>query len=217
LSAADPVHEWSFAGRAGDVVSLNAVDLARAAPQAIGLDMRVALLDEAGGLMAENDDQAGFDLPGIYDAHVEDVTLPRDGQYTVQVTWVQGAGTYTLALTTDRELTFDAGGVATVSGALEDAIPVQRWAFAGAAGERITVTMTGDGVLDPALELLLPDGATLRYIDDALDVRLGVTAQLALIELPAAGRYVIEASRTALLDAVRANGTGAYTLVVVRH
>lgn len=195
---------WTFTTQPGEVITIAAIDTTRTNQ----LDVALRLLAPDGGERAYNDDQLGPDLPGWYDAQIRDYVVRDAGEHTIAVERVQGEGTYTLGVMVDRAFTLTADTPAILEGAIQDVFPYQRWAFEGRAGQLITFTMFAEsGTLDPALELLRPDGRTLAYNDDALDPQLGVNAQLVRIELPEDGRYVIEPSRY--------EGIGRYRLVVV--
>ena len=161
-----------------------------------------------GSLVAENDDQLGDELFGVYDAQISDITLPQTGTYTVTVEVAQGSGTYTLGISSPQPLELTEDGVTTIRGRLQDVFPVQRWVFTGTAGEVLTFTLTAEnGTLDPVLTVLKPGGALLAYNDDARDPELGVNAQITQVTLPADGDYIIEAGRF--------EGAGEYRLVIV--
>ncbi len=209
LSESAPRQAWTYIGRAGETITVNAIDPALADPLQLGLDMALRLLDPNGVELAYNDDQLGLDLFGAYDAQIADLVLPADGVYTVAVEWVQGGGAYLIGVRGDQWAAVGTDNVIRVLGALVDAAPVERWAFAGSEGEVITLTMIAQsGDLDPALELLGPDGARLAYNDDTIDAALGVNAQINRVRLPATGTYIVEASRF--------DGSGRYELVILQ-
>ncbi|NDJ63296.1 MAG: hypothetical protein GYB67_19405 [Chloroflexi bacterium] len=200
--------EWTYSGTAGEEITVAAVDLGRADEFAVGIDMDLRVSGPDGVEIAYNDDQPGPDLFGVFDAQIPDLTLPVTGIYTITVGWRQGAGTYTLGINGNRDIELTGQGVAEVSGQLQDVFPVQRWLLTAEAGATYTITMIAEsGDLDPAIELLNPDGSTLAYNDDASDRELGFDAQLVRVTLPEGGTYVIEASRFA--------GSGRYRLIVV--
>jgi hypothetical protein len=208
VSERAPGQTWTYAGRAGEIVTFSAVDPARDDPYALGLDIALRVYDPNGNEIAYNDDQAGADLFGAYDAQIPDLALPADGMYTIVVEWVAGSGSYLISARAEQRAT--AGDdVIRVSGRLMDAAPVERWTFDGEADDVITVTMmmqTGD--LDPALELIAPDGSRLAYNDDTPDPVMGVNAQINRARLPVTGRYTVEASRF--------DGSGRYELVILK-
>lgn len=209
VSETAPRQTWSYAGRAGERITISAIDPARIDPFAVGLDVALRVFDPQGVAIAFNDDQAGADLFGVYDAQARAVLLPAEGVYTIAVEWVAGSGSYLIGARGDQRALVDAGGVIHAGGRLMEAAPVERWTFDGAADDVITVTMvalTGD--LDPSLELLAPDGARLAYNDDTADPVLGVNAQINRARLPVSGTYVVEASRY--------DGSGRYELVILK-
>ncbi|MDX2162726.1 MAG: hypothetical protein SF162_15510 [bacterium] len=209
LSEADPLQQWTYAGQAGERISVIAVDLARQFVFDLQLDMAVRVFNPDGSEFGYNDDQVGVELFGAYDAILPAVTLPADGDYVIQVEWVQGAGTYTLGITGDEPITIPDQDTLTLDSTLTAAFPFDRWTFQARQGETYTFTMiTTSGSLDPALELLLDDGRSLAYNDDAADPTLGTNAQIAAVRIPADGVYVIEAGRF--------SGTGGYQLVIAR-
>jgi hypothetical protein len=209
LSEANPAQSWAYEGRMGEIISLQAVDLARRDFQAVGLDMDITLLAPNGSQVAYNDDQRGDSLFGIYDAHIPDVRLPADGTYTVNVGWRQGEGTYTLGLSRPQVFMLD-GGVMRLEGRLQDVFPAARWTFEGSAGRTLTFTMRAEsGTLDPALTLYAPDGSLVAYNDDAADPELGVSAQIVRVTLPADGLYTLEAGRF--------EGVGRFSLLIVEN
>lgn len=203
LSETAPAQTWVYTGRAGDEISLSAIDPTRTDM----LDVAIRLFAPDGREIAYNDDHLGLDLYGLYDAQIADFTLPVDGIYTVQAEWVRGAGTYTLAVHRTERFTLDGSGVVEITGALQDVLPVQRWAFEARRGQVLTLTMFGEDSLDPALEIIRPDGRTLAYNDDARDPELGINAQLFRLTIPEDGEYVLEASRF--------EGSGAYRIIVL--
>lgn len=209
LSEANPVQSWTYEGRAGEVISLQAVDLARVDYTAVGLDMDITLLAPDGTQVAYNDDQRGDELFGIYDAHIPDARLPADGVYTVNVGWRQGEGTYTLGISRPVAFALE-GGVMRLDGRLQDVFPTAYYRFEGRAGQTLTFTMRAEsGTLDPALTLRAPDGSLFAYNDDAADPELGVDAQIVRAVLPADGLYTLEAGRY--------EGVGRFSLVVVEN
>jgi sugar lactone lactonase YvrE len=205
LSDSMPQQRWTFNAIAGQRVTINAIDAVRDG----GLDVAIRLLAPDGSEEAYNDDQQGTDLYGRYDAQIPLHPMAAIGAYTIAVERVQGAGTYRLGITTDRQLELSGDGVTRIEGRLQDVLPTQRWVFIGGAGQVYTITMQADpaSTLDPLLRLLAPDGRVVARNDDAADPALGVNAQLVQVALPVDGAYVIEASRY--------DGEGTYQLVIV--
>jgi len=200
-----PPQTFTYAGRAGDTITINATELR----QTSTLDMALALAGPDGTELAANDDQRGFDLYGPYDAQISAVALPADGDYRVTVSPVSGSGVVTLGLAPDRLITIAPEGPTRLEGALQEVFPAQRWVFDGRAGQVLTFSMIAlDGDLDPLLEIFTQDGRRLAMNDDAAeDLTLGNNAQLFRIQLPRDERYILKAGRF--------EGSGRYELVIV--
>ncbi len=208
LSETASQQTWTYAGTAGETVTISAVDLSRTDEYAVGLDMALRLTAPDGSEVDYNDDQLGVDLYGVYDAQIADKTLPQTGIYTISAEWRQGSGTYTLGISGDQAITLSSDGVTHIEGRLQDVFPVQRWTFAGKQNDVLTLTMmTETGTLDPALRLLKPDGSLLAYNDDAYDPDLAVNSQIRRVQLPTDGLYTVEAERY--------EGAGRYGIVIV--
>lgn len=201
--------QWTYAGTAGETITISAVDQSLSDPYMIGMDMALRLLAPDGSELAFDDDLSGDELYSVYDAQIAGFTLPQTGEYTVVVEQMQGGGTYTLGISTAQPLAVSSEGVTEVTGSLQDVFPAQRWMFAGQAGDVLTFTMSAvtEG-LDPVLTLTDPNGELVAFNDDAADLELGVNAQLTQVELPLNGSYTLQASRY--------EGAGIYRLVIVR-
>lgn len=94
LNDTTPAGEWTWDGRAGQVVSLIVVTTSG------DLDPTLAVVGPDGALVAENDDIDSL----VTDAGLEALALPADGVYTVRVTRYQGesgttSGEYELVIT----------------------------------------------------------------------------------------------------------------------
>lgn len=195
--------EWTYAGDAGERVTITVVD-----NTGLGtLDLSVRLLGPDGTEVAFNDDHASPDLSNFTDAQIVDTLLPAAGEYRILVDQVEGDGEYSLGLSLTRMLSVDSSGVARAAGELGEALPVHIWEFSGSAGQIYTITLeTTSGDLDTLLRLFGPDGTLVAENDDADDSVLGTDAQIAAVNLPADGVYRLEAARF--------DGSGDYTLTV---
>ena len=151
LNAVQLSAEWTFEGRAGEIVSL----IARAVEG--DLDPVIQVVGPAGELVAENDDLDSL----MRDAGLEALTLPADGTYTARVLRYQGAagttsGTYELALTPGfaavaLRSNFDQGDVSWVTAAGEPVVLAQERL-------RLRVTTPGEALLAvPPDDLLVAD------------------------------------------------------------
>ncbi|GIL11518.1 MAG: hypothetical protein BroJett038_02380 [Chloroflexota bacterium] len=203
LNGQTPHQDWTFAGRAGMWVTISAADNGGGL-----MDVALRLIGPDGNELAANDDQEGTDLPNLTDAQIPDLALPLDGVYTVRVERISGSGGYSLAVSREQAFELSAGGVTRLRGSITAALPVERWSFAGQAGQTLTLTLQAiSGTLDPVLVLLSPDGSRLAENDDADDAALGKDAQIVQVRLPAGGIYRLEACRF--------EGEGDYELVIV--
>ncbi|HEX2906895.1 MAG TPA: pre-peptidase C-terminal domain-containing protein, partial [Phototrophicaceae bacterium] len=203
LNAQTVQQEWTLDGRAGQWLTISAVD-----DNGGLLDVALRLIGPDGQEVAFNDDQAGTDLPNATDAQLADYLLAQDGVYTVRVEQVNGSGSYRLGISQEQVFDLSAAAVTRLSGTLQAVLPVERWTFTGQAGQVLTFTMQASGgTLDSVLRLLDADGNVLTENDDAADTALGKDAQLVQVALPADGTYTLEARRF--------DGDGGYTLVIV--
>ncbi|NWG17795.1 MAG: pre-peptidase C-terminal domain-containing protein [Chloroflexi bacterium] len=203
LNAQTPRQDWTFAGSAGQWVTISASDNGGGL-----MDVALRLVGPDGSEVAANDDQEGTDLPNLTDAQIPDLALPLDGVYTVQVARVDGSGSYSLGVSREQVFDLSGAGVTRLRGSITAALPVERWSFAGRAGQTLTLTLqTISGTLDPMLALLAPDGSRLAENDDAADAAMGKDAQIVQVRLPADGMYRLEARRF--------EGDGDYELVIV--
>lgn len=90
---------------------------------------------------------------------------------------------------------------APVRGTLNNNTPVHEWTFEGQAGQRISITMidaSGEGQLDPVINLIDPHGRAIASNDDAgANIVNGMSPRDAHLEfaLPTTGTYTIEATR----------------------
>jgi hypothetical protein len=205
IGEALPAQTFTYAGRAGEVITVNATDLQRTGT----LDMALTLTGTDGATLAENDDQLGADLYNGFDSQLPAVSLPTDGTYTITLSPIGGEGTVTVGVSPDRAITLSGTEPTRLTGAIQDVFPAQRWILDGRAGQTLTITMIAQsGDLDPRLELFTSDGRRLALNDDAAeDLTLGVNAQLFRIPLPRDERYILKAGRY--------EGSGTYELIIL--
>jgi len=210
LETGAAAQSWTYAGTAGEEISVFATDINRLE----SLNLRLRMNGPDGALLAENDSHSGgvfYGLFSLYDAALSNVTLPTDGIYTITVESVFGTGVYGIGVERTQSFAMDTTYATRVQGVIDDVFAAETWSFPGRAGEVYTFTMfAAEGVtLDPALRLFGPDGSTLAQNDDARDVSLGLNAQLVQVVLPADGIYRLEATRYA------GEGEGAYEIVII--
>ena len=182
-----PVGIWTFAGTAGQVLSVAAASES--------FDAAVTLRLPTGEyLAADNDSGPGANA-------LLTATLSATGTYKVWVRTVDGgAGAYHLAVRTVPAVRLDVD--TPVAGALDDQVPLGLWMFAGTAGQVVNVSVASE-VFDPFIELLLPTGEHLTADDNGGS---GTNASLTTT-LPVTGDYKV---RVVAVDP----GTGAYRLAV---
>lgn len=198
LDANQPRQFWTFDGFKGQQITLTALDL----NQTETFDLALRLLGPDGSEEAFNDND---ETRGTLDSQISDHLLQQDGRYMVVVERVAGEGEYTLGLVLPRLVDVP---VELLRGELFAAAPAQRWAFAGRAGQRLTITLSAvSGDLDPLLRLRDASGAVIAENDDADDPALGRDSQLVDVRLPAGGTYVIEAASY--------SGAGRYLLEII--
>ncbi len=191
----EAVHHIIFPGRAGDSISASVLpgEMLRS-----GLALRDTN-GKIGDLRAMSEGS-----PVEFDA-----TLPADGWYVLGVLRYEGAGDYELRLT----LTPAAGGDDLASGPVADTIdgahPARDYAFEGAAGESVTITMARtSGDLDTYLILIGPGGGVVAENDDA-----GMGQSQIAVALPESGTYTVRAGRFA---AESGTTSGDFTLTLER-
>ncbi|MCZ2098596.1 MAG: LamG domain-containing protein [Anaerolineae bacterium] len=97
-----------------------------------------------------------------------------------------------------------------VRGTLDAANPVDEWTLDGLADQPVGLLVTGDGSLDPVLEVIAPDGAPVATNDD-LDSLVRDAGLEALI-LPVDGAYTV---RVARYEGRRGATAGAYELLAL--
>jgi hypothetical protein len=113
INETTPAEDWTFAGRANQVISLLAVSISG------DLDPVLQVFGPDGALIGENDDRDSL----VQDAGLEALILPADGTYTIRVTRYQGSATvgeYELTITPGftqlvRQDTFEQGAVSWVT------------------------------------------------------------------------------------------------------
>ncbi len=192
---------WTFDALSGDIITLTAI-----ADVLSDLDLAIQLLDSTGREIAYSDnfEEALFMNP--LDPQIDNLTLRQDGRYIVIVEALSGEGLYSLGLSRAETIDVSSGQV-SITGAVSEALPVQRWLFDGRGGQTVEISMfSNSSTLDPILVLLSPGGNIIEENDDALDTALGFNAQITDIALASNGRYIIEARRF--------TGEGSYQLTI---
>lgn len=172
---AGPSVVYTFAGRAGDVVTIRL--------ESSDFDPMLALLRD-GEELAYNDDYAS----GSFNAQIDSFTLPEDGLYTIEgAAFGSTGGAFTLILA-EGGGGFASGGVigygASVSGTLRG--PEARYSFTGQAGDVITASLESEAF--DAVLTLRQDGREIASDDDSGEA---LNALLDGITLEADGTYTL--------------------------
>ncbi len=221
IAVAGEVDRYTFQGAQGQVVSIALDRTDDSAP----LDPLVELFGPDGTSLAASDDDGG-NLNSL----ISGFTLPVDGVYTIAArSWGnQYTGPYMLSLTEGAAAPPPAAplgvppqqGLPSVGreGELTLGTPVigllaegtmDVWTFQGESGTVASVSLMAIGgvlnALDPTVELVGPDGASLAYDDDSGgDLNSLITAA----RLPADGVYTVR------VRAYSDRSSGMYTLLV---
>lgn len=190
LIVEDPHDEWSFSGRAGQAITVQA--LHNSANSTLSLK-----LQHPDGVII------GTSLLATtyQGAEIRDVTLPIDGSYLIQVDGqfvddepvdyrlVLLATDHTAVPSTEFTQGIDFGSTRT--GEIS-AGQTQMWVFYATAGDTIQcVVSSGDNVFAPSLALLDPTGATLRSTHTGAG---GEPVALHDVALPSSGFHVLAVS-----------------------
>jgi hypothetical protein len=99
----------------------------------------------------------------------------------------------------------------SMSGTISNETFVQLYTFSGSAGDTVTITMKGDGNLDPYIGLIDPNDNVVAEDDDSGGGTGGVDAQIS-IRLTESGTYVIAATRSGI---DQGDTVGNYTLDLI--
>ncbi len=191
-------HRYTFVAQAGQAVTVRMEALPGGS-----LDSYLELYGPDGTLLVANDDGGS----GV-DSQLDNVVLPRDGEYTVVAVGFNRAstGSYSLQMSigtpipspTPTPTPEPGGGPIGIgqlrSGAINSAGQVDLWRLEARAGDIVTARMetTGPGSrLDPFLEVIGPDGAPLASDDDG---GTGLNARILNLSLPVGGLYTFQAS-----------------------
>ncbi len=159
-----------------------------------------------------NDD----DSAGNLNSRIENFTLPESGVYLIAVTDVDGTGSGTFTLTTERGVATvvvtpvpteaaSSGGNIEIGAILDGVLPATNaatYTFEGQEGQSVTITVMSSE-FDPFVTLTQSDGQTLTSDDDSAG---SLNARIEAFTLPETGRYNIVVSRVA------GSGTGSFTL-----
>lgn len=165
ISPSHPANAWSFAATTGDSVHILVTPDRRAFFTPV-----VRLIDPDGHTVASGRTR---DVRGH--AEILDYVLPTTGEYQAVVFAAKSgndSGAYLLDITVSASAQSAPQSVredSTVFGALSQANPRERWAFAGSPGDVMRVAAVAtSGDVDLVLHVLDADGRTVAEADDGL-------------------------------------------------
>ncbi len=174
-------HAWTLEGQPGDVITIGV----NRATNATTLDVKVALTDVEGSLLASDDD-GGEDTNSL----IAGYPLLSQGTYTILVSAFSGEGAYTLAVSRVAPTPMTIGDT-VIGEVMKEGAGI--WWFDGIAGERVdinAISMEPEGNLDLTLSLYAREGELLEYDDDSGD---GLNALIEGWIIPDNQRYLIVA------------------------
>jgi hypothetical protein len=211
VTADEPQVFYFLRAQRGDVINVTVRRISG------NLDPRVDLATTDGIVLVSNDDDPLAE--GTLDAGIRNYTVLETGVYLIAATRFgdkagDTEGSFVLEVTQtppeklgtrlEDALLIDYG--ATMTGAIDDDVPVRYFRFDARRGDVITATLTAEsGNLNPLLELVDADQVELTRDDDSGD---GRDARIAAFTLPQTGTYYLLATRSS----DRTDGTFALQL-----
>ncbi|NWF71260.1 MAG: PPC domain-containing protein, partial [Chloroflexi bacterium] len=219
ITATRSVRYYYFDAAENDIITIRMTRLGS------GLDPLLALADASLNPLIENDDTSDGENTS-QNAAISNYRIPATGRYYILATRFereQGVtvGRFRLELQSLGNafdgVPGDVGRISygtTVTGYIDDLTPELLWAFWGAAGDIITVSMIrGDGNLDPVVALLNDTRQPLISDDDSGSEQ---NARIERFVLPRTGIYYVLATRYSGATG-DANTRGSFTLVLARR
>jgi hypothetical protein len=214
ISSSNPVKYLRLEGRQDDIISLRMTRTSNT------LDALLVITDfDLNELMVVDD------ALGSQNAVIDNFRIPADGTYFVIATRSgREQGTTTGRFRLEYQSLGNAfDGVppeaqriaygTTTTGRIDEITPQGLFAFYGAEGDAITVSLNrGDGDLDPVVSILSGDLIELTRDDDSGG---GQNARIARYIIPRSGLYYIRVSRFDGVDGNR-NTQGSFVLVLAR-
>lgn len=197
LSADHPSQSYTLNAQAGQVISVTLTSDT--------FDAYLTLKDDAGNVLAENDDMSGTN------SGFQGLSLPTASGYVLLVeSYSQHnnsgaeAGDYTLAVTEQQVNRIEYSQA--ISGQLSTDEPSRDYVFTGQAGDVIVATQSS-GDFDSYLHLLDGSGSELTSNDDSggsLDSRIGP------FTLPSTGSYTLR------VTSISGDTAGGFTLTLTK-
>lgn len=173
ITSATPTVDFFFNGTTNQAVQISMIAIDDS------LDPVLRLYGPDGVILEENDD---FDFSVNTNSRI-DTVLPVDGEYRIEADSFAGT-------TGAFEITLTFPSVLTDSDTLSEAVPEISYEYEGTPGQTIRIDMVStDGVTDPLIRLIAPDGTEVARDDDGgegLNARLEYTIE-------AAGTYTVVA------------------------
>ncbi len=193
LTVTQPEASYTFAGRAGDTVTITA--------RSNAFDTFLTLLGPDGDILASDDDSAGN-----LNSQIANFTLPQDGIYTAVVSSFAPSvdGPFTLLIEGASEVAVGeptieptaeppaVGGTdlvigQPVEGTLDDSSDSIEYTFFAEEGQPLTISAESE-ILDVYISVLDEDGNVLAYDDDSGDY---LNALITVFSPPADGVYTL--------------------------
>ncbi len=191
ISAVGELDEWEFFGRAGRTIGVfvnpsNGVEPAPVPP--FLTSAQVSLLDAANNVLATAATASGSSAL----VSLDNITLPADGTYRVQVRAPAGnsssTGNYVITV---ADVTADVGSLnlnQRVTGNIENAFTLDRWNFSAMAGQQIQFDLINASTSALVFDLVDADGNT---------VFTGLHGDSEPLILPTSGSYTLTAHGSA--------------------
>ncbi|MFW5772720.1 MAG: PPC domain-containing protein, partial [Phototrophicaceae bacterium] len=189
----DEGDRWTFTGSAGDIVTI--------ALDSDDFDAYLELFDAADNVLTSDDDGGGS-----LNSLITGYALPADGTYTILARGFGSSarGAYTLSLSLFDASTLDEPGMIAYGDMVQALLSDDegdRWTFAGAQGDVISIALNSDA-FDSFVELLDADGNVIASDDDSGG---SLNSLISGFTLPAKADYTIVARPLG-------TGSGLYTL-----
>lgn len=189
LTAARPQAEYTFAGEAGQLVTITLISE--------DFDSYLTLNDPDGIFLASDDDSAGN-----LNSRIGPLSLPANGTYTIIAASLSGSATgdYTLTLETPQVETIAYGDV--VEGSLTLDAPAATYYFEAEPGDVVAIRLNSED-FDSYLELRSAAGSFMVSDDDGGG---NLNSLIGPLTLEGGGTYIITAR------SLGGTSTGKYTL-----
>lgn len=200
LPSAGTTDEWTFFGRAGQVVTVTLSTGSGSAPVPAQPTLnfgQVSILDPSGAVLA-----TAANAQSGADATLANTALAQDGLYHLRVQAPAGhansSGNYVLTVWDATPRVFSANVNQTLTGKIDTPFRSEQWTFAAPAGQVLQFTLVNAERAGVQFDLTGPNGFTAFS---------GLSGSSDLLTLPAAGAYTVTAR-----SAQRQTGAYAFRL-----